>query len=88
MGEIYLNRAEAYAKAGNFAMARNDLRAIHTRAGLPASDIDNLADQDLLAAILQERRLELAFENHAGYDYFRNGLPMSRLPARRTLCLR
>lgn len=78
-GEIYLNRAEAYAKTGNYAMARNDLRTIHTRAGLPASDIDNLANQDLLAAILKERRLELAFENHAGYDYFRNGLPMTRL---------
>lgn len=79
MGEIYLNRAEAYAKTGNFAMAKADLKAIHTRAGLPASDIDNLANQDVLAAILKERRLELAFENHAGYDYFRNGLPMTRL---------
>lgn len=78
-GEIYLNRAEAYAKTGNYSLARNDLRTIHTRAGLPASDIDNLADQDLLPAILKERRLELAFENHAGYDYFRNGLPMTRL---------
>ncbi|QEC45105.1 RagB/SusD family nutrient uptake outer membrane protein [Pseudobacter ginsenosidimutans] len=81
MGEIYLNRAEAFAKTGNFAMARNDLRTIHTRAGLPASDIDNLNDQDLLSAILKERRLELAFEDHAGYDYFRNGLPMTRLAA-------
>lgn len=78
-GEIYLNRAEAYAKNGNFAQARIDLKTIHTRAGLPASDIDNLSNQDVLAAILKERRLELAFENHAGYDYFRNGLPMTRL---------
>jgi hypothetical protein len=25
-----------------------------------------------------ERRMELAFEGHVGYDYFRNGLPMIR----------
>ncbi len=78
-GEVYLNRAEAYAKLNNIAMAKADLKAIHTRAGLPASDIDNLANQDVMAAILKERRMELAFEGHAGYDYFRNGLPMTRL---------
>lgn len=78
-GELYLNRAEAYAKLNNMPMAKADLKAIHTRAGLPGSDIDNLASQDVMAAILKERRMELAFEGHAGYDYFRNGLPMTRL---------
>jgi hypothetical protein len=34
--------------------------------------------QSLFDAILQERRLELAFEGHIGYDYFRVGLPMVR----------
>ena len=62
-------------------MARADLSTIHTRAGLPESDITSIADQDLLAAILKERRMELAFEGHAGYDYFRNGLPMIRKAA-------
>lgn len=80
-GELYLNRAEAYAKMKNYTMARADLRTIHTRAGLPESDINSIADQDLLAAILKERRMELAFEGHAGYDYFRNGLPMIRKAA-------
>jgi len=80
-GELYLNRAEAYAKMKNYAMARADLSTIHTRAGLPESDITNIADQDLLTAILKERRMELAFEGHAGYDYFRNGLPMIRKAA-------
>lgn len=80
-GELYLNRAEAYAKIKNYAMARTDLSTIHTRAGLPESDITNIADQDLLTAILKERRMELAFEGHAGYDYFRNGLPMIRKAA-------
>lgn len=81
MGEIYLNRAEAYAKLGMFTKARTDLEAIHTRARLPKSDIDALSDPQLLDAILLERRIELAFEGHAGFDYFRNGLPMTRIAA-------
>lgn len=81
MGEIYLNRAEAYAKLNNTALAKADLKAIHTRAGLPASDIDNLTDGDVITAVLKERRMELAFEGHNSFDYFRNGLPMTRTAA-------
>jgi hypothetical protein len=81
LGEVYLNRAEAYAKLNNTAMARADLKAIHTRAGLPASDVDNLADGDVITAVLKERRMELAFEGHNSFDYFRNGLPMTRTAA-------
>lgn len=79
LGEIYLNRAEAYAKLKNYAAGRADLKAIHTRAGLPATDVDNIPDSELLKAVLKERRIELAFEGHIGYDYFRNGLPMKRI---------
>lgn len=81
VAEVYLNRAEANAKLGNFAAAKDDLKAIHTRAGLPASDVDNLSDQNVLAVVLKERRMELAFEGHASYDYFRNGLSMTRTAA-------
>jgi hypothetical protein len=81
MGEIYLNQAEAYAKTGNMTQARADLKAVHTRAGLPGSDIDNLADSDVLMAILKERRMELCFEGQNSFDYFRNGLPMTRIAA-------
>lgn len=79
LGEMYLNRAEANAKLGKFTQARADLKAIHTRAGLPASDIDVLPNADILAAVLKERRLELAFEGHNSFDYYRNGLPMTRI---------
>ena len=79
LGEVYLNRAEAYAKLKNYASGRADLKAIHTRAGLPATDVDNIPDSELLVAVLKERRIELAFEGHSGYDYFRNGLPMKRI---------
>ncbi|WP_431211050.1 RagB/SusD family nutrient uptake outer membrane protein [Puia sp. P3] len=81
MGEVYLNRAEANAKLGNMTKARADLKAVHVRAGLPGSDIDNLADNAVLAAVLKERRLELAFEGQNSFDYFRNGLPMTRTAA-------
>ena len=81
LAEVYLNRAEAYAKLNNTAMAKADLEAIHTRAGLPASDIDNLADGEVITAVLKERRMELAFEGHNSFDYFRNGLPMTRTAA-------
>lgn len=81
LAELYLNRAEAYAKMGNTAKAKENLKAIHTRAGLPASDVDNLAAPDVLAAVLKERRIELAFEGHNSFDYFRNGLPMTRTAA-------
>jgi len=81
LAELYLNRAEANAKLGNIAAAKADLKAIHTRAGLAASDIDALSDADVITAILKERRLELAFEAHNSFDYFRNGLPMTRIAA-------
>ncbi|HSC40521.1 MAG TPA: RagB/SusD family nutrient uptake outer membrane protein, partial [Chitinophagaceae bacterium] len=81
LGEVYLNRAEANAKLGNFTLARNDLATIHQRAGLPASDISGLPDAGVLGAVLKERRMELAFEGHSSFDYFRNGLPMIRTAA-------
>lgn len=77
-GEIYLNRAEANAKLGQFALAKADLKLVHVRAGLPALDIDALSNQDVLNAVLKERRIELAFESHGSFDYFRNGLSMTR----------
>ncbi len=81
LAEVYLNRAEAEAKLNDFTAARADLKAIHERAGLPGSDIDALPDQQILDAVLKERRLELAFEGHNSFDYFRNGLPMVRTAA-------
>jgi hypothetical protein len=72
LAEVYLNRAEARFKAGDAGGALDDLNVIHTRAGLTALTAVSADD------ILKERRLELAFEGHIGYDYFRNGLPMIR----------
>jgi hypothetical protein len=76
LAEIYLNRAEAKVKMNDNTGALADLNVIHTRAGLPV--LTGLSGQALFDAILAERRIELAFEGHNSYDYFRNGLSMVR----------
>ncbi len=77
--EMYLNRAEAYAKlktAEAEAQALVDLNEVRTRAGLPADN--TLTEQALFDEILKQRRIELAFEGHYSFDLFRNGLTMQR----------
>lgn len=77
LGEIYLNRAEAYAKLGNYGAALNDLNIIRNRSivngGYPFLDASNASK-----LIDKERQLELAFQAERSYDVFRNGLPLNR----------
>lgn len=77
LGEIYLNRAEAYAKLGNYGAALSDLNVIRERsipdagyASLDATVASNLIDK--------ERQLELAYQAERSYDIFRNGKPLVR----------
>lgn len=60
LAEVYLNRAEAYAKKGNIGFALADVNVIRTRAGIPVYT-SVPAGMTLLDTVLQERRLELAF---------------------------
>lgn len=76
LAEVYLNKAEALFKMGSTAQALEALNIIHTRAGLPALSYSNNAQ--LQKDIIRERRLELCFEGHSGFDDYRNGLPMVR----------
>ncbi|MDR2273692.1 MAG: RagB/SusD family nutrient uptake outer membrane protein [Sphingobacterium sp.] len=76
LAEMYLNRAEAYAKLNKAADALSDVNVIRQRAGLPA--LSGLEGKSLMDEILKQRKLELAFEGHASYDEFRNGLMMIR----------
>lgn len=74
--EMFLNRAEAYVKLGEDEKALSDVNEIRTRANL--TPLSGIGGQALFNEILRQRRIELAFEGHIGYDYFRNGLAMTR----------
>lgn len=77
LGEIYLNRAEAYAKLGNYSAALDDLNTIRERsivdAGYSALDATNASER-----IDKERQLELAYQAERSYDVFRNGKELTR----------
>ncbi|RAJ91117.1 SusD-like starch-binding protein associating with outer membrane [Larkinella arboricola] len=82
LAEMYLNRAEAYAKTGQNQLAINDVNTIRTRAGLAGKALYTLNDLkgrgSVLNVVLEERRLELAFEGHRPGDLYRNNLPLVR----------
>ncbi len=65
LGEQYLNLAEAYYMAGDEGKAREALNVIRRRARMPEV---NDAGSDLLNRIRNERRVELAFEEHRYFD--------------------
>lgn len=71
LAEVYLNRAEAYAKEGEEVLALQDLNYLVQKRDPEATEI-SLSGQDLLDRILEERRKELAFEGHRLYDLNRN----------------
>lgn len=76
LAELYLNRAEAAVKLGNESGALADVNMIRRRAGL--AELTGVTGAPLFEEILNQRKLELAFEGHASYDDFRNGRPMVR----------
>jgi len=79
LAEIYLNKAEALAKKGMDKDAIDIVNLIRQRANIPEYDPDNLpADKSALDLVLEERRLELAYEGHRRFDVFRNGRTMNR----------
>ena len=72
LAEMYLIRAEAYAHLGDLDAAKTDLNKIRNTAGLP--DTSASTQQELLDAILQERRVELFTEyGHRFFDLKRFG---------------
>jgi len=66
LAEIYLIRAEARARQGNTAGAVLDLNIVRARAGLAGTTA--VTQADILTAILNERRVELAHEGHRFFD--------------------
>jgi hypothetical protein len=80
LSEMYLNKAEAEAKLGQTTQALADIDIIRKNRGLQNALYNGTvpANQTVLQAVLQERRLELAFEGHRTYDVYRNKLNMDR----------
>lgn len=82
LAEMYLIRAEANAKLGNDELALEDVNLIRQRAGLSGTDLYTTADlkghATVLDVVLEERRLELAFEGQRPADLFRNNRPLIR----------
>ncbi|WP_290144037.1 RagB/SusD family nutrient uptake outer membrane protein [Paramuribaculum intestinale] len=77
LSEIYLNRAEANAKLGQYGQALQDLNLVRRRAIIggeyPTLDATNAAE-----LIDKERTLELAYQAERSYDVFRNGGTLTR----------
>ncbi len=90
-GEVVLNRAEAYAHLGKQAEALADINVIRNRAGLSGNALitaGNMARRgydDVLDAVLDERRLELYYEGFRITDLLRNGKDIDRRYPSRTV---
>jgi tetratricopeptide (TPR) repeat protein len=83
LAETYLNKAEANAKLGNDQLALDDVNVIRKRAGLTGTDLYAIGSlrgrSSILQAVLDERRIEFAFESGIRRDdLLRNNLPMIR----------
>jgi hypothetical protein len=77
-----LNEA-GYAPDGDAFTALNRVRG---RVGLPAKTATDLPDQAAFRdAVLQERRVELAFEGHRWFDLVRTGRALPVLQAKAAL---
>ncbi|WKS95116.1 RagB/SusD family nutrient uptake outer membrane protein [Riemerella columbina] len=75
--EVYLNVAEAAYRKGDAQLALEMLNALRTNR-YQNYTIGNESGNDLLDAILKERRLELAFEADRFYTLKRLGLSVQR----------
>ena len=79
LAEMYLNKAEAFAKRGMDQQALDELNVIRLRAGIPGYTLMDIpVGKTVLDVVLEERRLEFAFEGQRKFDVFRNGKTMNR----------
>jgi hypothetical protein len=86
LAEAYLNRAEAYAKKGDVTSAVADLNSLLLNrlvvpAGMDFTDYaykNTISTANIVDVVLNERRIELAFEGHRIFDLLRNGKDIIR----------
>jgi len=74
LADILLLKAEAYVNLGNLSEAANLVNSVRGRVNLPdlSSSVTSSATS-MAEAVLNERRLELAFEGHRWFDLVRTG---------------
>ncbi len=77
-GEMYLIRAEAYARSTNDLLGVGDLNTLR-RARISGYVNVNLSGNALLTAIATERRKELAAEGHRFFDLKRSNRTIARV---------
>ena len=77
LGEVYLNRAEAYAKLGRYSEALSDLNLIRERS-IPGAGYKSLDASNAHQLIDKERQLELAYQAERSFDVYRNGDTLTR----------
>ncbi|MDD2797772.1 MAG: RagB/SusD family nutrient uptake outer membrane protein [Bacteroidales bacterium] len=74
LADLLLLKAEAQVEQNNLAEAATLVNQIRTRAKLPNLASNITSNKDLMAnAVLNERRLELAFEGQRWFDLVRTG---------------
>lgn len=80
LAEMYLNKAEAAAKAGNANTALDNVDEIRKNRGLQNALYNRVlpTGKTALDVVLKERRIELAFEGHRSFDVYRNKRSMNR----------
>ena len=86
LAEVYLNRAEAYAKKGNVEAASDLNTILENRLIIPEGgdigdylyDFSTNSSDEMVDIVLKERRIELAFEGHRIFDLLRNGKDIVR----------
>jgi hypothetical protein len=73
LADILLMKAEAYAALNDLGAAADIVKTIRSRAGLgPLGSAQTSTQAAMLDAVLNERRLELAFEGQRWFDLVRN----------------
>lgn len=82
LAEMYLTRSECAFQLGRPNEALNDVNTIRKRAGLSGnalfSNSNMMGYTNVLDVILDERRLEFAFESQRKFDVFRNKRTLNR----------
>ncbi|OAQ39786.1 hypothetical protein A5893_09420 [Pedobacter psychrophilus] len=69
LSEIFLNYAEAQNELGQFTTARDYINRVRTRVGITMPPVPITSDPaEIKRRIIQERRVEFAFEDHRAWD--------------------